>query len=41
MTDGPKAWIRTMQETNALRIYERKIVRKIYWPTRAGEGWRM
>jgi hypothetical protein len=30
-----------MEETNMLRIFERKIVRKIYGPVTEGEWWRI
>jgi hypothetical protein len=30
----------TLEEMNALRICERKIVRRIYGPINEGEGWR-
>jgi hypothetical protein len=31
----------TSEEMNALRIFERKIVRRIYGPINEGESWRI
>jgi hypothetical protein len=31
----------TSEEMNALRIFERKIVRRIYGPINEGENWRI
>jgi hypothetical protein len=30
LTYGPEAWAMTMEETNALRMFERKVVKKRY-----------
>jgi hypothetical protein len=38
---GSEAWTMTSEETNALRIFERKIVRRIYGPINEGENWRI
>jgi glutamine cyclotransferase len=35
----PETWTMTMEETNALRIFERKIVSKIRGLVKEGERW--
>jgi hypothetical protein len=40
LTIGSETWMLTIEETNALRISQKKIIRKIYGPIReetAGE----
>jgi hypothetical protein len=41
MTYGSKTWEMTIKEMNTLRIFERKIVRKIYELVKEGEPWRI
>ena len=41
MTYGSQTWTMTIKETNTLRIFERKIVRKIYENVKEGEPWRI
>jgi sorting nexin-29 len=38
---GSEAWTMTSEEMNAVRIFERKIVRKVYGPINEGESWRI
>jgi hypothetical protein len=38
---GSETWTVTSEEMNALRIFERKIVRRIYGPINEGESWRI
>jgi hypothetical protein len=38
---GSEAWTVTSEEMNALGIFERKIVRRIYGPINKGESWRI
>jgi hypothetical protein len=39
VTSGTETWTMTTEETNAVRIFERNIVRKIYKTIKASEGW--
>lgn len=41
VTYGCEAWTLTLEDVNALRILERKIVRKIYGPVREAAEWRI
>jgi hypothetical protein len=41
MTYGTATWKMTMVETTTLRIFERKIIRKIYGPIKEKECWRI
>jgi len=41
MTYGSQTWTMTIKEMNTLRIFERKIVRKIHEPVKEGEPWRI
>jgi hypothetical protein len=36
-----ETWTLTIEETNTLRISERKIIRKIYGPIKEGDSWRI
>jgi hypothetical protein len=38
---GLEAWTMTSEEINALRIFGRKIVRRMYGPINEGESWRI
>jgi hypothetical protein len=41
LTYGSETWTMIVEETKASRIFERKIVRKIYGPVKGGERWRI
>jgi hypothetical protein len=41
LTDGSETWTMTTDETNALKIFDRKVVRKMYGPVKEGECWRI
>jgi len=41
MTCGSQTWKITIKEINTLRIFERKIVRRIHEPVKEGESWRI
>jgi hypothetical protein len=40
-TYGSETWTLTKSDENSLRIFERKILRKIYRPVHAGDTWRI
>jgi len=40
-TYGSEIWTLTKSDENLLRIFERKILRKIYGPVREGDTWRI
>ena len=40
-TYGSETWTLTKLDENLLRIYERKILRKIYGPVKEGDTWRI
>jgi hypothetical protein len=40
-TCGAETWIMSAADENALRVFERKVVRGIYDPVREGERWRI
>lgn len=40
VTYGAEAWTMAMRDENALRVFERKIMRRIMGPVRTEEGWR-
>jgi hypothetical protein len=37
LTPGSEIWTITTDETNAFRIFDRKVVRKMYGPVKEGE----
>ena len=41
VTYGSKTWTPTKSDENLLRIFERKILRKIYGPIQGGDMWRI
>jgi hypothetical protein len=41
VTYGSKTWTLTKSDENLLRIFERKILRKIYGPIQEGDIWRI
>jgi hypothetical protein len=41
VTYGAETWTLTVTEENILRIFERKIIRKIYGPVMANNSWRI
>ena len=41
MTRGSQTWTVTIKEMNTLRMFERKIIRKIHEPVKEGELWRI
>jgi hypothetical protein len=38
---GSETWTLTKSYENLLRIFERKTLRKIYWPIQEGDIWRI
>ena len=40
-TYGSETWTLTKSDENSLRIFERKILRKIYGPVQEGDTWRI
>jgi hypothetical protein len=40
-TYGLETWTLTKSDENSLRIFERKILRKIYGPVQEGDTWRI
>jgi hypothetical protein len=41
VTYGSETWTLTKSDENLLRIFKRKILRKIYWTIQKGDTWRM
>ena len=41
VTNGSETWTLTKSDENLLRIFERKILRKIYGPIQEGDIWRI
>jgi hypothetical protein len=41
VTYGSETWTLTKSDENLLRIFERKILRKIYGPIQEGDTWRI
>lgn len=41
VTYGCEAWTLTVKDMNALKIFERKMIRRIYGPVREGDVWRI
>jgi hypothetical protein len=41
VTYGAETWTMSTADENALRVFERKVVRMIYDPVREGERWRI
>ena len=41
VTYGSETWTLTKSDENLLRIFERKILRKIYGPIQEGDMWRI
>jgi hypothetical protein len=41
VTYGAETWTMSAADDNALRVFERKVVRMIYDPVREGERWRI
>jgi hypothetical protein len=40
-TYGPETWTMSAGDENALHVFERKVLRRIYGPVREGERWRI
>jgi hypothetical protein len=40
-TYGSETWTLTKSDENSLRIFERKILRKVYGPVQEGDTWRI
>jgi hypothetical protein len=40
-TYGSETWTLTKSDENLLRIFERKILRKVYVPVQEGDTWRI
>jgi hypothetical protein len=41
VTYGSETWTMSAADENALRVFERKVLWRIYGPVREGERWRM
>jgi hypothetical protein len=41
VTYGSETWVMSAADENALRVFERKVLRRIYGPVREGERWRI
>jgi hypothetical protein len=41
ITCGSETWTLTKSDENSLRIFERKILRKVYGPVQEGDIWRI
>jgi hypothetical protein len=41
VTHGSETWTMSAADENALRVFERKVLRRIYGPVREGERWRI